>query len=179
MHSKEGKSVAKKLKQRMLLKSEIRHQERGDEGQRCVGGLRSYTKTRIGKKKFSSSSSIGVMTSLTGKGGIIISDGGKKMYKRSIQNQSSLTIMIWTTQKAKETTRLKRRKAVLRNKIEQKTLMRESLQASKRDAAEGKSRYRLSKMMRNELRDEVNRVIKDFVRLRALEILVMQEMGFF
>ncbi|KAB2005443.1 hypothetical protein ES319_D11G270000v1 [Gossypium barbadense] len=166
MHSKEGKSVAKKLKQRMLLKSEIRHQERGDEGQRCVGGLRSYTKTRIGKKKFSSSSSIGVMTSLTGKGGIIISDGGKKMYKRSIQ-------------KAKETTRLKRRKAVLRNKIEQKTLMRESLQASKRDAAEGKSRYRLSKMMRNELRDEVNRVIKDFVRLRALEILVMQEMGFF
>ncbi|KAL1145051.1 hypothetical protein V6Z11_A11G272400 [Gossypium hirsutum] len=162
MHSKEGKSIAKKLKQRM----QIRHQYRGDEGQRCVGGLRSYTKTRIGKKKSSSSSSIGVMTSLTGKGGIPISDGGKKMYKRSIQ-------------KAKETTTLKRRKTVMRNKIEQKKLMRESLKTTKRDAAEGKSRYRLLKMMRNELRDEVNGVINDFVRLRALETLVMQELGFF
>ncbi|MBA0861581.1 hypothetical protein Goshw_029269 [Gossypium schwendimanii] len=106
------------------------------------------------------------MSDLKGKGGITISDGGKKMYKRSIQ-------------KAKETTRLKRRKAVMRNKIEQKKLMRESLKATKRDASEGKSRYRLLKMLRNELRDEVNRVINDFVRLRALETLVMQEMGSF
>ncbi|XP_022719685.1 uncharacterized protein LOC111277520 [Durio zibethinus] len=127
-------------------------EERGKEGKR------SYEK--LGKKK--SLSLLGFMTSF-GKGKSSRSVVRKKLYKSSIQ-------------KAKEILQVKMMKTGLENEIQEKRVMVESLKATIKDAAETETEYRLLKMRRNELRGELISGIKGIVRMRATEMLLMEEL---
>ncbi|XVF42496.1 hypothetical protein PTKIN_Ptkin01aG0368200 [Pterospermum kingtungense] len=69
-------------------------------------------------------------------------------------------------------------KMALANKTEEKRIMAESLLATKLDAAEIEAQIRLLNMRRNELMSQRNSGINDLVRLRALETLMMLELGF-
>ncbi|KAL4376636.1 hypothetical protein GQ457_02G032800 [Hibiscus cannabinus] len=64
------------------------------------------------------------------------------------------------------------------SKMRQKELMAGSLMAAKEDAGGTESRYRLMKMTRKKLMGELDTALNELVRFRALETLVMQELGF-
>ncbi|XWS57829.1 hypothetical protein CRYUN_Cryun09bG0207200 [Craigia yunnanensis] len=81
----------------------------------------------------------------------------EKLYKSSIQ-------------KAKETLRIKRMKTGLADKIVEKRVMAESLKATKTAETQAESSLLIR---RNELVDELNSAINDFVILREMENLLM------
>ncbi|XWS57827.1 hypothetical protein CRYUN_Cryun09bG0207000 [Craigia yunnanensis] len=78
-----------------------------------------------------------------------------------------------SNQKAKETLRIKMMKTKLANMIEEKKDMAESLETTKKDAAETEAEYRLLNTRRNELVDELISAINDLEILREMENLLM------
>ncbi|KAK8576188.1 hypothetical protein V6N13_090665 [Hibiscus sabdariffa] len=96
--------------------------------------------------------------------------GGTKL---AVRNKLYKSII----QKAKEILHSKTVKTGLTNKIEEKRVMVESLMASKREAAESVASLELLQMRRDELIDQLNSGIDGFQRLRALETLLMLELG--
>ncbi|KAK8634104.1 hypothetical protein V6N13_014933 [Hibiscus sabdariffa] len=109
---------------------------------------------------------LGKTTNL-GKGGrtLSISVVGKILYKKRVQ-------------KAKETLGVRTKETGLESKMRQKELMAASLMAAKRDAAGTESSYRLANMRKKKLMDKLDTALSELVRARAVETLVMQELGF-
>ncbi|XVF42491.1 hypothetical protein PTKIN_Ptkin01aG0367800 [Pterospermum kingtungense] len=69
-------------------------------------------------------------------------------------------------------------KRALANETEEKRVMAESLLATKLDATETEAQIGLLNTRKNELMSQLNNGINDLVRLRALETLLMFELGF-